>query len=200
MPEYSIADMLAPETSPRPRAKPLDPIQALKLGSPSGGLSPGEFGGASWSVPYALPGEAIPSSPQNPGSLIPLNPGVPAFFEGSPTEDLLARVRHVESGGNDRAVSPVGAQGPFQIMPHTARDPGYGVPPIAPEDVWDPNKSRQWANAYLAAMYRKYNNPVWAVAAYNAGPGTVDRAIASGGFRSLPAETQDYVRKVGIAY
>lgn len=99
-----------------------------------------------------------------------------------------------ESGGNPNAVSPKGARGLMQVMPATARDPGFGIRPSNGTPADDVRVGRE----YLSAMQRKYGGDmakVWA--AYNAGPGAVDAAIASGGnwLAKLPAETRSYVRK-----
>lgn len=100
-----------------------------------------------------------------------------------------------ESGGNPNAVSPKGARGLMQVMPATARDPGYGIRPSNGTQQDDIRVGRE----YLAAMQREFGGDmakVWA--AYNAGPGRVQEAIARHGanwLRNLPAETQSYVRK-----
>lgn len=92
----------------------------------------------------------------------------------------------VESGGDPNAVSPKGARGLMQVMPTTARDPGYGVTPSNGTQEDDVRTGRD----YLAAMLRKYKGDIsTARAAYNAGPGRVDR----GG--PLPQETVNYVAK-----
>lgn len=98
-----------------------------------------------------------------------------------------------ESGGNPNAVSPVGARGLMQVMPATARDPGFGLRPSngTPED--DVRLGRE----YRAAMEQRYGgdlSKMWA--AYNAGPGRTDRTIAAHGsnwLSHMPAETRNYV-------
>lgn len=105
-------------------------------------------------------------------------------------EELLPALIQVESGGDPNAVSPKGARGLGQTMPETARDPGFGVEPMRNNS---PQEQRRIAKDYLAAMLRKYGgNESLALAAYNAGPGTVDKA---GGVPRI-RETQDYVKKV----
>lgn len=100
-----------------------------------------------------------------------------------------------ESGGNPNAVSPKGARGLMQVMPATARDPGFGIRPSNGTQSDDVRLGRD----YLMEMNRRYGNDlakVWA--AYNAGPGAVDAAVAKSGakwLQSLPTETQRYVRK-----
>lgn len=99
-----------------------------------------------------------------------------------------------ESGGNPNAVSPKGARGLMQVMPATARDPGFGIKPSNGSQADDVRVGRE----YLAKMQQRYGGDmakVWA--AYNAGPGRVDQALQGGSdwLRALPRETQDYVRK-----
>jgi soluble lytic murein transglycosylase-like protein len=102
------------------------------------------------------------------------------------SESLLRSVIQVESGGNASAVSPKGAQGLMQLMPDTARAVGVTRP-------HDPEQSVMGGARYLAQMLQRYDgDETKALAAYNAGPGNVDK------FGGVPpfAETQGYVRKV----
>jgi hypothetical protein len=99
-----------------------------------------------------------------------------------------------ESGGNPSAVSPKGARGLMQVMPSTARNPGFSIRPSngTPQD--DIRVGRE----YRAAMQRRYGGDhakMWA--AYNAGPGRVDQALTAGEgwLARLPAETQAYVAR-----
>jgi len=108
---------------------------------------------------------------------------------------LDAAVMQEESGGDPNAVSPAGAQGLMQIMPDTARDPGFGVQPM---QDGSPQENMRVGHDYLQALLKRYGNPTLALAAYNGGPGRVDAALkASGGnvpaaMRQLPRETQQY--------
>jgi hypothetical protein len=107
--------------------------------------------------------------------------------------DLLRRLVQQESGFNPTAVSPVGAQGLGQVMPATARDPGYGVQPLAAEDLMDPAENLRFSAEYLSAMMREFDgNERLALAAYNAGPGAVRE------YGDVPPyqETQNYVRAI----
>ncbi|MGY1723146.1 transglycosylase SLT domain-containing protein [Blastococcus sp. SYSU DS0533] len=97
---------------------------------------------------------------------------------------LLAAVAKQESGFNTSAVSPAGAQGLMQFMPATAR--GLGV------DALDPSSAIDGAARYLSSLTRQFGSTELALAAYNAGPGTVSRY---GGIPPYP-ETQNYVRSV----
>ena len=96
---------------------------------------------------------------------------------------LFHAVVSTESNYNPNAVSPVGAVGLTQLMPKTAA--GLGVNP----SVVDENL--KGGATYLQSLVKKYNGDVGkALAAYNAGPGRVDK----GG--PLPQETQGYVAKI----
>ena len=95
---------------------------------------------------------------------------------------LLAGVAKTESGFDTSAVSPVGARGLMQFMPATAA--GLGV------DTSDPASSIDGAARYLSSLTGQFGSTELALAAYNAGPGTVQR---TGG---VPAAAQGYVQKV----
>jgi peptidoglycan DL-endopeptidase CwlO len=97
---------------------------------------------------------------------------------------LLAAVASQESGFDARAVSSAGAQGLMQFMPDTAR--GLGV------NALDPGSAIDGAARYLRDLTQQFGSTPLALAAYNAGPGTVSRY---GGIPPYP-ETQNYVRSV----
>jgi hypothetical protein len=117
--------------------------------------------------------------------------------------DLVQRVKHQESRGDQSAVSPAGAVGIMQVMPETGPEAAMlaGLP--WDEDAFhnDAAYNELLGIAYLSDLLRKYHGDVArALAAYNAGPGATDNALASGGqnwLAALPAETQDYVARVG---
>jgi hypothetical protein len=107
-------------------------------------------------------------------------------------------VGDLEGGGtlSNPKVSRKGAVGPQQVMPDTARDPGFGIKP------WNGKTQADLARVgrqYSAAMMSKYDGDTAKVlAAYNGGPGRVDKAIRKHGenwFEYLPNETKDYVSK-----
>jgi soluble lytic murein transglycosylase-like protein len=97
---------------------------------------------------------------------------------------LLAAVASRESNFDSQAVSPAGAQGLMQFMPATAK--GLGVNPL------DPTSAINGAAKYLSSLTKQFGSTELALAAYNAGPGTVSRY---GGIPPYP-ETQNYVRAV----
>jgi hypothetical protein len=104
-------------------------------------------------------------------------------------------VMAVESRGNPRAVSPKGAMGLMQIMPATwatlAARHGLGG------DPFDIRANIIAGAAYLRELWDRYGNVTAMLAAYNAGPRRVDAYVAGQGV--LPAETQDYVRRIAPA-
>lgn len=97
---------------------------------------------------------------------------------------LLAAVAWAESGFKADAISHAGAIGLVQLMPGTAA--GLGV------DPWDPAQNLQGGARYLATQLGRFGRVDHALAAYNAGPGRVQRA---GGIPNI-AETKAYVPKV----
>jgi len=100
--------------------------------------------------------------------------------------DLLASVVHAESGGHTRAVSRAGAEGLMQLMPGTASAVGV-------KDAFAASENVEGGTRYLDAMLKRYHdNIALALAAYNAGPGAVDR------YRGVPPfrETRAYVSRV----
>ena len=107
----------------------------------------------------------------------------------------------IESGNRDYingrpVTSPKGALFEMQVMPATARDPGFGLRPANPRNAEDMNRL---GREYRATMERRYNGDLAKMAAaYNAGPGRLDKAIEEHGakwLRYMPAETRNYVRK-----
>jgi len=113
----------------------------------------------------------------------------------------LVWIAEVESSFDPRARSPVGAAGLFQLMPATAKRYGLRTWPL--DQRLDAEASATAAARYLAALHKQFNDWPLALAAYNAGEGTVERLLKktkSHSFdaiaRRLPAETQMYVPKI----
>jgi soluble lytic murein transglycosylase-like protein len=107
--------------------------------------------------------------------------------------DLVRAVVKTESNFNAQAVSTAGAMGLMQLMPGTARDLGV-------KDPFDPVENVFGGAKYLGDMLKRYAGDLnKALAAYNWGPGNLDRNLASGsGF--MPEETRNYISRVNHYY
>lgn len=198
-----------------PETQPLLDLGAAIMGGGQGmasGIMPGEVGGipvGPTSVP-AISGANIPQAPLDPSVPLPTSTGVPSTLDqalklstpssSSPLQDivkyasqqtgiepnLIAAIINQESGGKTNAVSPAGAQGLMQLMPETARSLGV-------TDPNDPVQNVMGGSKYLRQMMDRYGGDITkALAAYNAGPGNVDK------YGGVPpfAETQNYVPSV----
>jgi soluble lytic murein transglycosylase-like protein len=128
------------------------------------------------------------------------NISIPTGEEFAPPSFVKA-VMKVESGGKQEAVSPKGARGLMQLMPATAKELGV--------DIDDPQDNVKGGSKYLRQMLNKYGSKELAAAAYNWGPGNIDRAIKqvkAAGKKvtwqsvldevKVPRETRNYVSKV----
>jgi len=103
---------------------------------------------------------------------------------------LVMAVIQAESAYNPGALSPKNAQGLMQLIPATAQR--FGV-----KDPWNPLDNIKGGVAYLSWLLRHFAGKVeWAVAAYNAGEGAVDRHQGVPPFQ----ETQAYVKKILAHY
>ncbi|MGQ5792146.1 lytic transglycosylase domain-containing protein [Serratia sp. IR-2025] len=101
---------------------------------------------------------------------------------------LLSAVISKESSGNSKAISPKGAIGLGQVMPDTARGMGYD-----PEELkHNPVLQVEAAGRYLKQMLDAHGNVTDALAAYNWGPGNVQKFMR-GEKTQIPAETVNYV-------
>ncbi len=119
---------------------------------------------------------------------------------------LLMGIARRESAYNPQALSPAGARGLMQLMPATASQLGQrlGIGDPGPYGVLDPELNIRLGSTYIREMLDRYSgNRLAAAAAYNAGPGRVDRWLrdAPNEFdlfvESIPfRETRDYVQAV----
>ncbi len=107
----------------------------------------------------------------------------------------------IESNLSTAATSRVGAGGPWQFMPYTAKDYGLVV-----NDMYDERrdyfKSTHAAARYLLQLYKQLHDWLLVIAAYNGGPGRVYSAIQRSGSRNfwalqyyLPEESRNHVKK-----
>jgi soluble lytic murein transglycosylase-like protein len=106
---------------------------------------------------------------------------------------------HVESRANTFAVSPVGALGLMQILPSTGEELAHqeGVTWRGPHTLFDPLVNVRLGVAYLEQLSNRYGEVSTALAAYNWGPGHIDRRIARG--RALPTEYPSLVLEAHAA-
>ena len=126
----------------------------------------------------------------------------PIFEEQLEAAGLPIDLKHlsvVESALRSWAVSPVGAGGLWQLMPQTARELGLIVNGELDERL-DPWLGCEAGLDYLRIQHERYGDWALALAAYNSGPGNVNRAIRRSGSRNywklrrfLPRETRHYV-------
>jgi membrane-bound lytic murein transglycosylase D len=123
------------------------------------------------------------------------------IFAAEKVPPELVWIAEVESSFDPRAKSPMGASGMFQLMPATARQYGVSLSPF--DRRLQPEESARAAAQYLKALHTRFKDWQLALAAYNAGEGTVQgildkrKATSFDAISSrLPAETQLYVPKV----
>ncbi len=128
-------------------------------------------------VPNAHVGEVTKETIQGYRDTFAKEWGIPAA--------LAKAVIRQESGGNPNAVSRVGATGVMQLMPATAKSLGV-------KNIKDPAQNIWGGMKYLAQQYKQFGNWALALAAYNAGPGAVQK------YKGIPPfkETQNYVKNI----
>jgi soluble lytic murein transglycosylase-like protein len=137
------------------------------------------------------PPSAVDTSPVTGRSEVPYDPIIKAAARRYGVEEgLIKAVIKMESNFNPKAVSHTGARGLMQLMPSTAS--GLGV-----KDSFDPEQNIMAGTRFLRELLDKYGGDLDAtLAAYNWGPGNVDRN--RGAF--LPRETREYLVKVKKYY
>jgi soluble lytic murein transglycosylase-like protein len=139
--------------------------------------------------PSSMSSISLPSSPLGSGKewLEPIIAKASSRY-GVET-GLIKAVIKAESNFNPTAVSSAGARGLMQLMPGTARSLGVN-------DSFDPEQNVMAGTRFLRDLLDRYNgNMDSALAAYNWGPGNVDRRP-----ERMPRETQDYLARVKQLY
>jgi soluble lytic murein transglycosylase-like protein len=135
----------------------------------------------------APPAPEIKPAPVAAASPLDLNQVVrDASNKRSIDPDFVNSVIKAESNFHPRAVSPKGAQGLMQLMPGTANMLGL-------KDAFDPKANVEAGTAYLSELLSLYNNdPIKALAAYNAGPQRVQQYHGVPPYR----ETRAYISRI----
>jgi len=132
-------------------------------------------------VPTVAPVSAIPDAAPTMGAILST-----AGARHHIDVDLLASVVQAESAGRSHAVSRTGARGLMQLMPGTATELGV-------QDAFEPQQNIGGGTTYLDQLLIRYHDDLpKALAAYNAGPGAVDRYHGVPPYR----ETRAYVARV----
>ncbi len=142
------------------------------------------IGNAGWAPTHYYPPPGPPEDPWGPYiHEAAARYGVP--------EQWIRAVMQQESGGEEQAVSPVGAMGLMQVMPETYEGlrERYGLG----ADPYDPHNNILAGAAYIREMYDQFGAPGF-LAAYNAGPDRVSGYLS--GAADLPDETVHYLAAV----
>jgi membrane-bound lytic murein transglycosylase D len=128
-------------------------------------------------------------------------PQLKPIFAAQKIPPELVWVAEVESSFDRRAESPAGAAGLFQLMPETAKRFGLSLWPRDQRFQAEPSATA--SAQYLKFLFHRFHDWRLALAAYNAGEGTVQKLLGRSKTRSyddiaahLPAETQMYVPRV----
>lgn len=206
-------DVVTPPADPTDMANvgsAIERIRAIMSADPSAraalltGTAPPRSPADVWARLGARPDIAndldLPAVPSRPLALDTPPVVPPAAGIGSRSR-MVDITRSTESGGRRFAAdgsvltSSAGARGEMQVMPETARDPGYGVRPSNGTLDDDARVGRELLAAYTDHFG---GDPAKGWAAYNGGVGRVERQIARYGdawLEHMPAETQAYVAK-----
>jgi len=133
-------------------------------------------------------------------------PIIEKYIEEMGLPDALKNVPIIESALDPKARSKVGAKGLWQFMPRTGRAYGLTINKYVDERC-DPVKSTIAGLTYLKDLHKIYKDWKLVLAAYNCGPGNVDKAIRKARSRDfdkikrfLPKETQEYIPRFMAAW
>lgn len=145
-----------------------------------------------------------PSPPQEKLNVAPPRP-LPEPSTDNKVDTVFNKLIQIESKGihadasGKLTTSPVGAEGITQLMPKTAKNPGFGIEPVKDKSEAE---YRRVGKEYLTKLYEKFGDWEKALAAYNHGLGNVNKAIGkSERFGTnwkeyLPDETKSYIKKI----
>ena len=124
-----------------------------------------------------------------------------AVFKQNEMPVELKYLAFIESGLQRNAGSWAGAVGPWALMPVAAKQYGLKITGHKDERL-DYTKSTKAAAALLSDLYTKYGDWLLVIAAYNCGPGGIDKAIKKSGShhywtlqKFLPEETRKHIKK-----
>lgn len=125
--------------------------------------------------------------------------------KGASVDLVIPKLAQVETGNKHLdetgklIKSPTGALGKYQILPSTAKDPGFGITPIADLAKAPEAEHKRFATDYLSAMLKEFGGDMEkALAAYNAGPAVVRNAIEIDPInwkKHITAEAKTYINK-----
>lgn len=183
---------LATDDAPPPMSPAREALQAFLDVSRQGGQN--TVTNQPTAPSAAIPETPLPSPPQvreltAPGSIDTIIQK--ASHRYGVDAGLIKAVVKAESNFNPKAVSSAGAQGLMQLMPATARQLGV-------TNAFDPEQNVMAGTRFLKELLERYNgNMDAALAAYNWGPGNVDR---KGLGSALPSETRAYLARVKNLY
>jgi len=156
-------------------------VPGFANGTPDVGSFDAGTGGDSWdapTVPQVAATQFLPDYRLSPEEL---------------QAQIMAESRgvHIDPKTNQLLISPAGARGLTQVMPATGAKPGYGVPALAGETEGD---YKDFQGNYMAAMMKAYDKDKdKAFTAYNAGPGTVNNAVAAATKAGDPSKWRDFL-------
>lgn len=187
-----------------------------------GKVHQGDFNAQQWQkiqrsgkLPNGTPIMADSGVSSQPATTAPQQPALTAPQQLAPTAPIQTTpgispkdIAKVESGNRPYAVGPnVPGQGSakseMQVMDKTSLNPGFGVQPaqLTGDKAHDEAERVRVGTDYHAALVKHYGDDSLGTAAYNWGPGNVDKWIAEGAdINKMPADVRDYVAKAHLAH
>jgi len=187
-----------------------------------GKVHQGDFNAQQWQkiqrsgkLPNGTPIMADSGISSQPATTAPQQPALTAPRQLAPTAPIQTTpgispkdIAKVESGNSPYAVGPnVPGQGSakseMQVMDKTSLNPGFGVQPaqLTGDKAHDEAERVRVGTDYHAALVKHYGDDSLGTAAYNWGPGNVDKWIAEGAnINKMPADVRDYVAKAHLAH